>query len=254
MATVTAWHTTNEIRIRLAKHVLGLSHAFHRQHTPGELIQRVDGDVTSVSDFMGRVIPRAAGALFMVVGMIGVLIVVDWRLALGATVYVAVAVARRRPRPAPRRRRVIRRDGLVRPAVRRYRGAADRGRGPARRTAPAVTRCGGSSRTAPTRWAVRYAARRRSCGCGGASTARSPPDRSCRWSSARCWSAATSSRRRRVPAVPVRAAARPAAGGHGRPAGDRAEGQRRDGARHRPAGRRARHPRRRHDDLRPAVR
>jgi ATP-binding cassette, subfamily B, bacterial len=92
MATVTAWHTTNEIRIRLAKHVLGLSHAFHRQHTPGELIQRVDGDVTSVSDFMGRVIPRAAGALFMVVGMIGVLIVVDWRLAAGATLYVAVAV------------------------------------------------------------------------------------------------------------------------------------------------------------------
>ncbi|MDP9463955.1 MAG: ABC transporter ATP-binding protein/permease [Actinomycetota bacterium] len=93
MATVTAWHTTNGIRIRLARHVLGLSHGFHRQHTPGELIQRVDGDVTSVSDFMGRVIPRAAGALFTMVGMIGVLIVVDWRLALGATVYVVLAVA-----------------------------------------------------------------------------------------------------------------------------------------------------------------
>ncbi len=93
MATITAWHTTNGIRIRLARHVLGLSHAFHRQHTPGELIQRVDGDVTSVSDFMGRVIPRAAGALFTMVGMVGVLIVVDWRLALGAVVYITLAVA-----------------------------------------------------------------------------------------------------------------------------------------------------------------
>lgn len=93
MATVTAWHTTNGIRIRLARHVLGLSHAFHRQHTPGELIQRVDGDVTSVSDFMGRVIPRAAGALFTMVGMIIVLLVVDWRLAIGALVYVVLAVA-----------------------------------------------------------------------------------------------------------------------------------------------------------------
>ena len=93
MATVTAWHTTNGIRIRLARHVLGLSHGFHRQHTPGELIQRVDGDVTSVSDFMGRVIPRATGALLTMVGMIGVLVVVDWRLALGAVVYVSVAVA-----------------------------------------------------------------------------------------------------------------------------------------------------------------
>ena len=35
MATVTAWHTTNGIRINLARHVLGLSHEFHRQHTPG---------------------------------------------------------------------------------------------------------------------------------------------------------------------------------------------------------------------------
>jgi ABC-type multidrug transport system fused ATPase/permease subunit len=92
MATITAWHTTNGIRIRLARHVLGLSHAFHRQHTPGELIQRVDGDVTSVSDFMGRVIPRAAGALFTMVGMIGVLVVVDWRLAVGAAAYVGAAV------------------------------------------------------------------------------------------------------------------------------------------------------------------
>ena len=74
-ATVTAWHTTNEIRVRLARHVLGLSHGFHRRHTPGELIQRVDGDVTSVSDFMGRVIPRAAGALFTMVGMLTVVIV-----------------------------------------------------------------------------------------------------------------------------------------------------------------------------------
>ena len=72
--------------------MLGLNHEFHRQHTPGELIQRVDGDVTSVSDFMGRVIPRAAGALFMMVGMIGVLVVVDWRLAVGAIVYVGAAV------------------------------------------------------------------------------------------------------------------------------------------------------------------
>jgi ATP-binding cassette, subfamily B, bacterial len=93
LATLTAWRTTNSIRIRLARHVLGLSHDFHRQHTPGELIQRVDGDVTSVSDFMGRVIPRAAGALFTMIGMLAVLVVVDWRLAIGATVYVVVAVA-----------------------------------------------------------------------------------------------------------------------------------------------------------------
>jgi ATP-binding cassette subfamily B protein len=91
-ATVTAWRTTNQIRIDLTRHVLGLDHEFHRTHTPGELIQRVDGDVTSVSDFLGRVVPRAAGAAFVVVGMIVVLTVVDWRLAVGAAAYVAVSL------------------------------------------------------------------------------------------------------------------------------------------------------------------
>ncbi|MDO8390239.1 MAG: ABC transporter ATP-binding protein [Actinomycetota bacterium] len=92
-ATVTAWRTTNQIRLSLAGHVLGLDHGFHRSHTPGELIQRVDGDVTSVSDFLGRVVPRAVGALTMVTGMVVVLAVVDWRLALGALAYALVALS-----------------------------------------------------------------------------------------------------------------------------------------------------------------
>ena len=56
-ATVSAWRTTNELRMQMAEHVLGLDHEFHRSHTPGELIQRVDGDVTSVSDFLGQIDP-----------------------------------------------------------------------------------------------------------------------------------------------------------------------------------------------------
>jgi len=91
-ATVTAWHTTNQIRLRMAEHVLGLDHEFHRRHTPGELIQRVDGDVTSVSDFLGRVVPRVVGAVTMVTGMVAVLAIVDWRLALGTFVYVLFAL------------------------------------------------------------------------------------------------------------------------------------------------------------------
>lgn len=100
-ATVTAWRTTNQIRIDLTRHVLGLDHEFHRTHTPGEMIQRVDGDVTSVSEFLGRVVPRFAGAAFVVIGMILILAVVDWRLALGALGYVVLsgwAVVRSRHR------------------------------------------------------------------------------------------------------------------------------------------------------------
>jgi ABC-type multidrug transport system fused ATPase/permease subunit len=92
VATVSAWRTTNELRLRMTRHVLGLDHEFHRTHTPGELIQRVDGDVTSVSDFLGTVVTKAFGAAVLVGGMIVVLTVLDWRLGLGMAAYVAASV------------------------------------------------------------------------------------------------------------------------------------------------------------------
>jgi ABC-type multidrug transport system fused ATPase/permease subunit len=89
LATVAAWRTTNDLRLTMTRHVLGLDHEFHRTHTPGELIQRVDGDITSVSEFLGQVVTKAAGAAMLVSGMVIVLSVIDWRLGLGMAVYVA---------------------------------------------------------------------------------------------------------------------------------------------------------------------
>jgi ABC-type multidrug transport system fused ATPase/permease subunit len=91
LATMSAWHTTNEFRMQMARHVLGLDHEFHRSHTPGELIQRVDGDVTSVSEFLGIVLPKAAAAVMTVLGMGVVLAVLDWRLAVGMGIYLGAA-------------------------------------------------------------------------------------------------------------------------------------------------------------------
>lgn len=92
-ATASAWRTTNELRLDMASHVLELDHEFHRRHTPGELIQRVDGDVTSVSDLLGRVVPKALGMVVLVAGMIVVVGVIDWRVGIGMAVYVGAAFA-----------------------------------------------------------------------------------------------------------------------------------------------------------------
>ena len=93
LATVAAWRTTNDLRLTMTRHVLGLDHEFHRTHTPGELIQRVDGDVTSVSDFLSAVVTKAAGAAMLIGGIIIVLTVLDWRLGLGMAIYVGLALA-----------------------------------------------------------------------------------------------------------------------------------------------------------------
>jgi len=92
VATRTAWTTTNELRLNITRHVLELDHEFHRTHTPGELISRVDGDVTSVSDFLSTVVPKALGAVMLVVGIIAVLAVIQWQVGLGMLVFFLVAI------------------------------------------------------------------------------------------------------------------------------------------------------------------
>lgn len=91
-ATVIAWRTTNEFRLEMTEHVLGLDHEFHRRHTPGELIQRVDGDITSVNDLCSRVLTRAVGSTLLIVGMIVVVAIIDWRIGLGMAAYVGLAI------------------------------------------------------------------------------------------------------------------------------------------------------------------
>ena len=45
------WAATNELRADLADHCMRLDLAFHKQRTPGSLIERIDGDVTALSNF-----------------------------------------------------------------------------------------------------------------------------------------------------------------------------------------------------------
>ena len=85
-----AWRTANNLRLQLARHVLGLDHEFHRSHTPGELIQRIDGDVTRVSDFLGKVVAVLGSAALTVAGVLAILFAIDWRLGLMMLTYAAV--------------------------------------------------------------------------------------------------------------------------------------------------------------------
>ncbi len=98
-ATVVSWHTANDLRMELAAHVLDLDHEFHRSHSPGELIERIDGDVTKVSDFLGVVVVRVVAAAFLIVGIVAVVSTIEWWLGVGMAAYVAAiafALVRRR--------------------------------------------------------------------------------------------------------------------------------------------------------------
>ena len=48
------WRVTNTMRGELADHCLRLDMGFHNEHTPGELVERVDGDTTTLSNFFSQ--------------------------------------------------------------------------------------------------------------------------------------------------------------------------------------------------------
>lgn len=92
-ATDLAWRVTNELRSKLTRHVLNLDLAFHRSTSPGELVSRVDGDVTALSDFVASFAVKAVAALITLVGLIVVLLLRDWQVGLGLAVYLAFALS-----------------------------------------------------------------------------------------------------------------------------------------------------------------
>lgn len=86
------WSATNRLREELGAHLLTLDMGFHNDTTPGEMIERVDGDVTAISDFISRFLVRLLGAAVLLVGVM----VVSWTesppMGLAITVYVSLVL------------------------------------------------------------------------------------------------------------------------------------------------------------------
>jgi ABC-type multidrug transport system fused ATPase/permease subunit len=91
VASRLAWTTTNRMREDLVEHVLGLDLAYHGQHTPGELIERVDGDVASLGDFLSRFLFQILGSLLLLVGAVALVLREDVRIGLALVVFLAFA-------------------------------------------------------------------------------------------------------------------------------------------------------------------
>jgi ABC-type multidrug transport system fused ATPase/permease subunit len=84
---------TNRLRVDLALHVLRLDPAFHATHPPGELIERTDGDVATLGTFFSRVVLYLIGNGLLMIGVLALLIQVDWRIGSVAAGFTALGVA-----------------------------------------------------------------------------------------------------------------------------------------------------------------
>lgn len=92
VASSVAWATTNALRNDLVKHCLQLDMHFHHTHSPGEMIERIDGDIGMLSEFFARfIVAVVANALFLA-GIVIVTIIIDWRIGLACCAYMLVTL------------------------------------------------------------------------------------------------------------------------------------------------------------------
>jgi ATP-binding cassette subfamily B protein/ATP-binding cassette subfamily C protein len=111
VAENVSWTATNALRTDLVAHLLRLDATFHTAHTSGELIERVDGDVSTLARFFSRFVVYVVGNAILLIGVLGLLYSVDWRVGLEMCGFVAlalVAILRIRAVATPPGRRIVR--------------------------------------------------------------------------------------------------------------------------------------------------
>jgi ABC-type multidrug transport system fused ATPase/permease subunit len=86
------WQTTNRLRADLARHCLKLDLSFHNEHTPGEMIERIDGDVAEIAMFFTQFVIRVVANLLLLIGVLLILIPEDWRISLALAIFSLIAM------------------------------------------------------------------------------------------------------------------------------------------------------------------
>ena len=84
------WTTTNTLRADLTAHVLRLDMGFHKLRTPGELIERIDGDVGQLAEYFSEIIVNLFGNGLLVAGILVLIFVEDWRVGLVGLAYALI--------------------------------------------------------------------------------------------------------------------------------------------------------------------
>jgi ATP-binding cassette, subfamily B, bacterial len=86
------WSATNHMRRDLALHVLRLDMPFHKQHTPGELIDRVDGDIDQLKNFFSEFTVRVLGDSLLVLGILVLLFRESLTVGVGMLIYTGLTL------------------------------------------------------------------------------------------------------------------------------------------------------------------
>jgi ATP-binding cassette subfamily B protein len=86
------WVATNKLRGDVAEHCLRLDLSFHKSHTTGAIIERVDGDINALANFFSNFVITLLSNLLLVAGILVILFMEGWVIGLGMAVFVVFAM------------------------------------------------------------------------------------------------------------------------------------------------------------------
>ena len=81
------WRATNWLRNDLSDHCMQLDMSFHNEHTPGAMIERIDGDITELSNFFSQFVLRVLANVLLLIGVLVMLYREEWRIGLVFTLF-----------------------------------------------------------------------------------------------------------------------------------------------------------------------
>jgi len=82
-----------DIRRDLVRHVLRQSLAFHRREWVGQVMSRITNDTNAIAEFASTGLVALVSDVLTVCGIVAVMVLLDWRLALVTMLSVPVVVA-----------------------------------------------------------------------------------------------------------------------------------------------------------------
>ncbi len=93
LAEDIGWTATNLLRSDITEHTLRLDMGFHKGKSPGELIERIDGDVTSLSNFFSAMMIKVVANGALIIGILIMLARESWIVGLGVALFTVLAMA-----------------------------------------------------------------------------------------------------------------------------------------------------------------
>ncbi|WMJ85561.1 ABC transporter ATP-binding protein [Anaerocolumna sp. MB42-C2] len=85
------WRATNALRLDLVKHCLGLDMTFFKEHQSGEIVERIDGDVTALFNFFSKLFVSFLNNIFLMTGIIVILMIQNTVVGIAFILFLLLA-------------------------------------------------------------------------------------------------------------------------------------------------------------------